>query len=85
MDPSKFPKIEDVEKPTKFDLSDLNTPSVLTQIKAIDDSMGKVQFKAVYGNEDFVTILENGTVLLVTNPMKGIFEYLNIRANNEPF
>ena len=54
-----------------FDLTDLTTPSVLTQIKVVEDSLGKVQFKAVYGNEDFVKILENGTIVLVKNPTQG--------------
>ena len=54
-----------------FDLADLTTPAVLTQIKVVEDSLGKVQFKAVYGNEDFVKILENGTIVLVKNPTQG--------------
>ena len=72
MDPPKFPKIEDFEEPTKFDLSDLSTPSVLTKIKVKEDKLGKILFKPVYGNEDLVTILENGTVLLINNPKTGI-------------
>ena len=71
MDPPKFPKIEEFEEPAKFDLSDLSTPSILTSIKVKEDKLGKVLFKPIYGNEDFVTILENGTVLLITNPNKG--------------
>ena len=54
-----------------FDLADLTTPAVLTQIKVVEDSLGKVQFKAVYGNEDFVKILENGTIVLVKIPTQG--------------
>ena len=54
-----------------FDLADLTTPAVLTQIKVVEDSLRKVKFKAVYGNEDFIKILENGTIVLVKNPTQG--------------
>ena len=82
MDSKKFPNLEISRELPSFDISDLSTGAVITQVKAAKDSIGKVQFKVVYGNEDdFVNIDEKNGTIILNNPsgssLKGIGCYVH--------